>query len=95
MGLYGGTKGHFFFSLTRRPRPQVTLAVIEAIFESPNFRSGGYGGDFVMPGCVEYQQLHIDVGDYLRDQTGRLTHLDMPCAQVRGPACTHLLCKCV
>jgi len=34
--------------------PPVTLAVIEAIFGSPDFTSGGYGGDFVIPGCVEY-----------------------------------------
>ena len=62
--------------------PPVVLAVIEAIFGCRDFRSNGYGGDFVLPGCVEYQHLHRDVRDYLNDPSGRLTHLDMPCAQI-------------
>jgi len=31
---------------------------VQAIFESPEFSCSGYGGDFVLPGCVEYQHLH-------------------------------------
>jgi hypothetical protein len=62
--------------------PPPVLAAVEQIFESPLFRCSGYGGDFVLPGCVEFQHLHRDMGDYLNDPNGRLTFLDMPCAQV-------------
>ena len=34
----------------------VALAVVEAIFESPLFACSGWGGDFVLPGAVEFQQ---------------------------------------
>ena len=34
----------------------VALAVAEAIFESPLFVCSGWGGDFVLPGAVEFQQ---------------------------------------
>ena len=36
----------------------VVLEVLAAIFESPDFRLKGIGGDFVLPGCVQYQHLH-------------------------------------
>ena len=38
--------------------PPAVLEVVEAIFESPLFTCSGYGGDYVLPGCVEFQQLH-------------------------------------
>jgi hypothetical protein len=65
--------------------PPVVLAVIEAIFESPDFQCSGCGGDYVLPGCVEYQQLHQDMGDYLRDPSGRLDFRDMPCVRDTAP----------
>ena len=62
--------------------PPVVLAVVEAIFESPLFTCSGYGGDFVIPGCTEYQHLHRDISDYLKDPTGRMDYLDLPCARI-------------
>jgi hypothetical protein len=62
--------------------PPAVLDCVEAIFESPMYQCSGYGGDFVLPGCVEFQQLHRDMGDYLHDPTGRLSFLDMPCSTI-------------
>jgi hypothetical protein len=62
--------------------PPAVLAVVEAIFESPLFTCSGYGGDFVLPGCTHYQQLHRDMEDYLHDPSGRLDYRDLPCARV-------------
>ena len=62
--------------------PPVVLEVVEAIFQSPLFRCSGYGGDFVIPGCTEYQHLHRDMADYLNDPSGRLDFRDMPCARI-------------
>lgn len=59
------------------------LAVVKEIYGSDDFICTGYGGDFVMPGSVEYQQLHRDQGEYMKDPSGRLTHLDMPTARVK------------
>jgi hypothetical protein len=36
---------------------QPVLEVVEAIFESPDFSCDGVGGDFVLPGCVQYQVI--------------------------------------
>ena len=36
----------------------VALTVLEAIFQSPSFSCSGWGGDFVLPGAVEFQHLH-------------------------------------
>jgi hypothetical protein len=55
--------------------PPNTLAVLQAIFGSANFyaASSTAGGDFVLPGCVEYQHLHSDgqmnpqTGEHARD----------------------------
>ena len=60
----------------------VALTVVEAIFESPAFCCTGFGGDFVLPGAVEFQDLHRDMQDYLHDPTGKLNYLDLPCPQV-------------
>jgi len=42
--------------------PPATLAVLAAIFDSDDFyqSNSASGGDFVLPGCVEYQHLHSD-----------------------------------
>ncbi len=42
--------------------PSVT-PILEAIFESPDYICRGGGGDFCLPGAVEYQPLHSDVAD--------------------------------
>ena len=57
--------------------------VLEAIFESPHFRLHDLGGDYVLPGCVQYQRLHQDLGDFLRDPAGRLDFRDLPTPEVR------------
>lgn len=38
------------------------LAVLTEIWGNCNFRCSGVGGDFVLPGAVEYQELHADGG---------------------------------
>ena len=38
--------------------PPATSAVVEAIFQSADARVAFLGGDFVLPGCVQYQGLH-------------------------------------
>ena len=60
----------------------IALTVLEAIFESPGFCCSGTGGDYVLPGAVEFQHLHRDMGDFLHDPSGRRDFLDMPCPQV-------------
>ena len=59
------------------------LAVVREIYQSEDFVCTGWGGDFVMPGSVEFQALHRDQGEYLADPSGRVTHLDMPTARVK------------
>ena len=62
--------------------PPPVLAVLEAIFESPHFTLQGIGGDFVLPGCCQWQHLHRDLQDFLGDPSGRLNYLDLPCAEL-------------
>jgi hypothetical protein len=54
--------------------PPVTLAVVQAIFGDGYWTaSSTSGGDFVLPGCVDYQHLHADgqmdptTGEHARD----------------------------
>ena len=42
--------------------PRVT-PLVTAIFESPDYHARGGGGDFCLPGAVEYQPLHSDMAD--------------------------------
>ena len=43
----------------------VALAVLDALLGGrPNYRVFAAGGDFVVPGCRNYQQLHSDFGKY-------------------------------
>lgn len=60
--------------------PPPVLAVLEAIFGSPDFRLQGIGGDFVLPGCgcTQYQNLHRDFQDFLSDPSGRVDFRDLP-----------------
>ncbi len=39
-------------------------AILTAIFNSEDYVSRGAGGDFCLPGAVNYQPLHSDMGDY-------------------------------
>ena len=73
--------------------PRLT-PVLTHIFDSPDYRLAGGGGDFVLPGCVHYQPLHSDISDRkayrkacgevavhgsFRDPRGILTTRDLPC----------------
>ena len=65
--------------------PPVLMECLNAIFQSPKWtyaHGAASGGDFVLPGCTEYQVLHRDTGDYLSDASGRLDFRDMPCASI-------------
>lgn len=42
--------------------PTIT-PILESIFESQDYICRGGGGDFCLPGAVDYQPLHSDVGD--------------------------------
>ncbi|MEM7092794.1 MAG: phytanoyl-CoA dioxygenase family protein [Actinomycetota bacterium] len=42
--------------------PTVT-PIVSAIFGAPDYHLRGGGGDFCLPGAVEYQRLHADMGD--------------------------------
>ncbi len=71
--------------------PTVT-PIISAIFGSENYICRGGGGDFCLPGAVDYQRLHSDIGDRrehdgqtfgsFRDHRGMLTIRDLPCPYV-------------
>lgn len=76
--------------------PTVT-PIVSAIFGSADYHLRGGGGDFCLPGAVEYQRLHADMGDRLvhtiegggtvttgsfADPSGRLTNRDLPVPNV-------------
>lgn len=82
--------------------PTVT-PILTSIFGSPNYLCRGGGGDFCLPGAVEYQPLHSDMGDRrtlklatgeevnvgsFHDPRGKLTVRDLPCPYV---ACNFLM----
>jgi hypothetical protein len=89
-------------SLTRsqlhRPEWQMLLdipvvtEVVSAIFGSSDYVLRAASGDFCLPGAVEYQPLHSDVGDWrdnattpfsaFHDPRGQLTVRDLPCPYV-------------
>jgi hypothetical protein len=68
--------------------PTVT-PILEGIFGSRDYIARGGGGDFCLPGAVEYQPLHSDMGDRqeiggftfgsFKDPRGQLTYRDLPC----------------
>lgn len=67
--------------------PTIT-PIMAAIFGSMNYMLRAASGDFCLPGAVEYQPLHRDMGDYVdgartpfssfADPSGRLTTRDLP-----------------
>jgi ectoine hydroxylase-related dioxygenase (phytanoyl-CoA dioxygenase family) len=64
------------------------LAMVEALFDSPNFSLRAASGDFCLPGAVDYQPLHSDVQDWrsnektpfsaYHDPLGGMTIRDLP-----------------
>jgi hypothetical protein len=76
--------------------PTVT-PILTAIFGSPDYICRGGGGDFCLPGAVDYQPLHSDMGDRrvltladgrevaigsFHDPRGKLTYRDLPAPYV-------------
>ncbi|MEZ5557084.1 MAG: phytanoyl-CoA dioxygenase family protein [Pseudomonadales bacterium] len=85
-------------SLLHRPEwamlvdlPRLT-PIITAIFGAPTYACSGGGGDFCLPGAVEYQRLHSDmrdrtaVGEHwmwsFHDHRGTLNYRDLPVPRV-------------
>lgn len=57
----------------------VTTAVLTSIFGSSDYIVGGGGGDYALPGAIEYQGLHSDnLWKGLHDPAGGLTMRDLP-----------------
>ena len=55
------------------------LAVLTEIWGASNFRCSGVGGDFVLPGAVEYQELHADGGlEWKMEGGATIDARDMP-----------------
>lgn len=55
------------------------LAILTAIWGDANFRCSGVGGDFVLPGAVEYQELHADGGlEWKMEGGATIDARDMP-----------------
>ena len=65
---------------------------VTAIFGSPDYVLRAASGDFCLPGAVEYQPLHSDVGDWrdksatpysaYHDPRGHMSIRDLPCPYV-------------
>ena len=49
-----------------------TTPILTEIFGSPDYMVLGAGGDLCLPGAVEYQHLHVDVGESNRISDARL-----------------------
>ena len=62
--------------------PTVT-PILEAIFESPDYICRGGGGDFCLPGAVQYQPLHSDVADR-REKTDHAAAADSFASKFSG-----------
>ena len=54
--------------------------ILEAIFQSPDYMCWGAGGDFCLPGTIEYQHLHRDCGeaDFQDPSGGNVKLWDLP-----------------
>ncbi|MCZ6644487.1 MAG: phytanoyl-CoA dioxygenase family protein [Gammaproteobacteria bacterium] len=76
--------------------PSIT-PILTSIFDSGDYIARGGGGDFCLPGAVEYQRLHSDMnnrrvvkrpdgGEFtfgsFSDPRGQLTYRDLPCPYV-------------
>jgi len=83
--------------------PTVT-PILTSIFGSPDYIARGGGGDFCLPGAVDYQPIHSDMGDrriFRNDETGqeftagsfldpsgKINYRDLPCPYI---ACNFLM----
>lgn len=66
--------------------------LLRAIFGSPDYSLRAASGDFCLPGALEYQPLHSDVGDWrsaqatpfsaFHDPQGHMSVRDLPCPYV-------------
>lgn len=87
-----GNRGSHRYSFARAPfqfgcaeewalliDPPATSQVVEAIFGSRDARVAFLGGDFVLPGCVQYQGLHHDMRDFLSPAGAKVKLQDLPC----------------
>lgn len=80
-------------SLTRsqlhRPEWQMLLEltvvqeIVAELFESPHFSLRAASGDFCLPGALEYQPLHSDVGDWVDDRRSPFSAFHDPSGDVR------------
>lgn len=71
--------------------PTVT-PILKALFGSSSYVSRGGGGDFCLPGAVDYQPLHSDMGDRrqigqatfgsFHDPRGIMNYRDLPCPYI-------------
>ena len=71
--------------------PTIT-PILTALFGSIDYISRGGGGDFCLPGAVNYQPLHSDMGDHreignqnfgsFKDPRGLLNYRDLPCPYI-------------
>jgi hypothetical protein len=51
-----------------------TTPILTEIFGTPDYLVRGGGGDFCLPGAIEYQHLHFDTKEPLQIPDGRLRH---------------------
>jgi hypothetical protein len=58
--------------------PPGLLEVLSKIFNGEGFKLCAIGGDFILPGGVDYQDLHDDLGDSIRDPAGKVVLRDLP-----------------
>ncbi|MEM7002497.1 MAG: phytanoyl-CoA dioxygenase family protein [Pseudomonadota bacterium] len=80
-------------SLTRsqlhRPEWQMLLqmesvhTLVTHLFGSPHFSLRAASGDFCLPGAVDYQRLHSDVGDWVDDTRTRFSAFHDPLGEIK------------
>ena len=70
---------------------ETVTPILTAIFGSPKYIARGGGGDFCLPGAIEYQSLHSDMrgrfGAFM-DPRGVLSYRDLPCPYI---CCNYLM----
>lgn len=52
--------------------------LLTAIFGSPDYSLRAASGDFCVPGAVEYQRLHADMGDYVSPERSKFSSFSDP-----------------
>ncbi len=70
---------------------ETVTPILTAIFGSPKYIARGGGGDFCLPGAIEYQSLHSDMGERFgafMDPRGVLSYRDLPCPYI---CCNYLM----